>query len=150
MLWHLRLELLAVVLRNASSRFARYSGVGRPRRKYASRSSSGIGSARFGLISWRMSSFGNSGSNACGGTGSFVPGWRYGGKGAGRSGRMLYQARGRSSTSRRIFTSLAPVGSVRMACIGLTDPKAGLFEQHITILFVNVHDSTLDDGNINL
>src|SRR3989475_13291474 len=96
-----------------------------------------------------MSSFGNSGSNACGGTGSFVPGWRYGGKGAGRSGRMLYQARGRSSTSRRIFTSLAPVGSARIACISLTDPGSGLFGQYITILFVIVHEITFQDGNIN-
>src|SRR5437899_12867421 len=96
-----------------------------------------------------MRSFGNSGSNACGGTGSFVPGWRYGGKGAGRSGRMLYQARGRSSTSRRIFTSLAPVGSARIACINLTDPGSGLFGQYITILFVIVHEITFQDGYIN-
>src|SRR5207245_11497196 len=137
------------VLRNASRRFARYSGVGRPSRKYASRSSSGIGSARFGLISWRMSSFGNNGSKAWGGTGSFVPGWRYGGNGAGRSGRMLYHARGRSSTSRRIFTSLAVAGSVRIACIGSTDPGSGFFEQYITILFSDVHFYTLNDGNIN-
>src|SRR5438093_12735206 len=96
-----------------------------------------------------MSSFGNNGSNACGGTGSFVPGWRYGGKGAGRSGRMLYHARGRSSTSRRIFTSLAFAGSVRIACIGATDPRGEFFEQYITILFSNVHLSTFQDQNIN-
>src|SRR5437867_13163581 len=96
-----------------------------------------------------MSSFGNNGSNAGGGTGSVVPGWRYGGKGAGRSGRMLYHARGRSSTSRRIFTSLAAAGSVRIACIGSTDPDTGFFGQYITILFSGVHLSAFNYENIN-
>jgi len=62
---------------------------------------------------------------------------------------MLYHARGRSSTSRRIFTSLAAAGSVRIACIGSTDPGGGFFGQYITILFSDVHLATLDDENIN-
>src|SRR3989454_478006 len=97
----------------------------------------------------RSVSAGTRGASGWGGGGSCGPGWRYGGGGAGRSGRMLYQARGRSSTSRRIFPSRAPVGSARIACVGLTDPGSGLFGQYITILFVIVHEITFQDGNIN-
>src|SRR3990170_6498420 len=132
----------AGVFRYASRRFARYIGVGRPIRKYASRSSSGIGSVGFVETSCRMISIGKIGASASGPTGSFVAGLSGGGKGRGRSGRMLYHARGTSSTSRRIFTASAPTDSDRSPCIVPTWVRERFSGQYITILFVDAQNRT--------
>src|SRR5437867_12338207 len=95
-----------------------------------------------------MSSFGNNGSNACGGTGSSCRGGGMAGRARGgpgeccttpAAGRLRPGGFSRRSHSPVPFESPAP---------GPPIPRSEFFEQYITILFSNVHLFTFQDENI--
>src|SRR5689334_3074418 len=96
----------AGVCRAFSSRYARYSGLGR-HNLYTSSTAPGMSRYRSALTSCPMRSIGNSGARSSGPTGWRVPGWSGGGGGTGRSARRLYHRVGSSDSSSTIFVGVA-------------------------------------------
>src|SRR6478736_5290439 len=96
----------AGVCRAFSSRYARYSGLGR-HNLYTSSTAPGMSRYCSVLTSCPIRSIGNSGARSSGPTGRRVPGCSGGGGGTGRSARRLYHRVGSSDSSSTIFVGVA-------------------------------------------
>src|SRR6478752_9987152 len=96
----------AGVCRAFSSRYARYSGLGR-HNLYTSSTAPGMSRYCSVLTSCPIRSIGNSGARSSGPTGWRVPGCSGGGGGTGRSARRLYHRVGSSDSSSTIFVGVA-------------------------------------------
>src|SRR6476646_1930303 len=96
----------AGVCRAFSSRYARYSGLGR-HNLYTSSTAPGMSRYCSALTSCPIRSIGNSGARSSGPTGRRVPGCSGGGGGTGRSARRLYHRVGSSDSSSTIFVGVA-------------------------------------------
>src|SRR5690554_2404295 len=79
-----------------------------------------------GVTSWAIRSMGKSGARSSGPIGSWVPGWRGGGGGSGRSGTRLYQAWGISDSSNSTFVTSA----ITASSLGLVGPKGTSAASH--------------------